>query len=160
MSASVTSSDYLHIAEYPNDDYSHVLGYGDSSHTASRLQLISRDRIKDVKLSKTPIDTDGCAIDRSFYVSSEDLEQDIKAFDLMYGKPLNIQTCILSKSPKMAIAAEFKRASPSKGDLNLKVDCVEQCLQYAKIGAAIISVLTEYKHFKGAAYTFLYQSNK
>ena len=160
MSASVMSSDYLHIAEYPIDDYSHVLGYGDSSHTASRLQLISRDRIKDVKLSKTPIDTDGCGIDRSFYVSSEDLEQDIKEFDRLYGKPLNIQTCILSKSPKMAIAAEFKRASPSKGDLNLKVDCVEQCLQYAKIGAAIISVLTEYKHFKGVAYIFLYQPIK
>ena len=49
----------------------------------------------------------------------------------------------------MAIAAEFKRASPSKGDINLNVDVVEQCLKYADVGAAVISVLTEFEHFKG-----------
>ena len=50
----------------------------------------------------------------------------------------------------MAVAAEFKRASPSKGNINLKADAVEQCLQYAGVGAAVISVLTEYVHFKGS----------
>jgi anthranilate synthase/indole-3-glycerol phosphate synthase/phosphoribosylanthranilate isomerase len=50
----------------------------------------------------------------------------------------------------MAIAAEFKRASPSKGNINLDLDPVEQCVQYAKMGASLISVLTEYRHFKGS----------
>ena len=49
----------------------------------------------------------------------------------------------------MAVAAEFKRASPSKGDINMNVDIVTQCLQYGQAGAAIISVLTEFQHFKG-----------
>lgn len=91
----------------------------------------------------------GCGIDKSFYVSTEDLENEIIEFDSKYGPPLNIQTRILSSYPNMSIAAEFKRASPSKGDLNLKVDCVVQCTEYANIGAAVISVLTEHKHFKG-----------
>lgn len=141
--------EYLHQSQYPDDDYSHILGYGVAGHTMSRLQSISRDRIKDVILSKTPIDTQGCGIDRSFYVSSEDLEDEIAAFDKTYGKPRDVRQAVLSKHPSMTIAAEFKRASPSKGDLNLNVNIIDQCLEYANIGATIISVLTEYKHFKG-----------
>ena len=49
----------------------------------------------------------------------------------------------------MAIAAEFKRASPSKGDINMDVDITTQCLSYARGGASMISVLTEFAHFKG-----------
>ena len=49
----------------------------------------------------------------------------------------------------MAIAAEFKRASPSKGDINIKVNIVDQCLLYSEAGASVISVLTEFRHFKG-----------
>lgn len=51
--------------------------------------------------------------------------------------------------PELAIAAEFKRASPSKGNINIELDAVEQCLEYADAGASIISVLTEFLHFKG-----------
>jgi len=143
------NQEYLHVSEYPDDDYSHILGYGITDHNMSKLQQISRDRINDVILSKTPIDTQGCAIDRSFYVSAEDLEEEIKEFDSINGPPRDIYQVILSKAPTMTIAAEFKRASPSKGDLNLKVNIIDQCLEYANIGATIISVLTEYKHFKG-----------
>lgn len=74
---------------------------------------------------------------------------EVKEFDKVYGKPLNLEDCIISKHPKMAFAGEFKRASPSKGDININLDPVEQCLAYASIGASIISVLTENKHFKG-----------
>lgn len=56
----------------------------------------------------------------------------------------------------MAIAAEFKRASPSKGDINPNLDAVEQCLEYARMGSAVISVLTEFKHFKGFFYPSVY----
>ena len=82
-------------------------------------------------------------------MSEEDLENEIEEFDRKYGKPLNLEQCITSKYPKMSIAAEFKRASPSKGDINPNLDAVTQCLEYAKMGAAVISVLTEFPHFKG-----------
>ncbi|KAG9298432.1 hypothetical protein G9A89_008696 [Geosiphon pyriformis] len=48
-----------------------------------------------------------------------------------------------------AILAEVKRASPSKGNIDLSVNAAEQALSYAKAGASTISVLTEEKWFKG-----------
>jgi anthranilate synthase/indole-3-glycerol phosphate synthase/phosphoribosylanthranilate isomerase len=48
----------------------------------------------------------------------------------------------------IAILAEIKRASPSKGNINLEVHAALQALQYR--GAAAISVLTEPKWFKGS----------
>ena len=33
-----------------------------------------------------------------------------------------------SSSSKMSLAAEFKRASPSKGDINVHVDIIEQVM--------------------------------
>jgi len=47
------------------------------------------------------------------------------------------------------VAAEFKKASPSKGDINADLDPVEQCLKYTQAGVSVISVLTEFQHFKG-----------
>ena len=35
---------------------------------------------------------------------------------------------IASSSSKMSLAAEFKRASPSKGDINVHVDIIEQVM--------------------------------
>ena len=48
------------------------------------------------------------------------------------------------------VAAEFKRASPSKGDIATHLSAAEQTLKYAKAGASVISVLTEPKWFKGS----------
>ncbi|TAK28749.1 MAG: indole-3-glycerol phosphate synthase TrpC [Chloroflexota bacterium] len=48
------------------------------------------------------------------------------------------------------IIAEIKRASPSKGALNLALDPPQLALQYARHGAAAISVLTESRYFKGS----------
>lgn len=127
-------------------------------------------RIAEVERSKKPIDTQGsyyiinllldnychhclqslgCGIDRSFYASSEDLEYEIEQFDKQHGTPLNLANRIADTYPIMAIAAEFKKASPSKGDINPDLDPVKQCLEYANVGAAVISVLTEFAHFKG-----------
>ena len=73
----------------------------------------------------------GCGIDRSFYASSEDLEYDIEQFDKLYRKPLKLASRIADTYSNMAIAAEFKKASPSKGDINSNLDPVTQCLEYA-----------------------------
>ena len=50
----------------------------------------------------------------------------------------------------MALAAEFKRASPSKGDIAPNLNVQEQALAYTQAGACVISVLTEGHYFKGS----------
>eukprot|EP00164_Ancoracysta_twista_P004611 GFYU01006224.1.p1 GENE.GFYU01006224.1~~GFYU01006224.1.p1 ORF type:complete len:522 (+),score=144.71 GFYU01006224.1:108-1673(+) len=49
----------------------------------------------------------------------------------------------------MAVLAEIKRASPSKGAINMDVDVSKQCRHYAEAGASTISVLTEPTWFRG-----------
>lgn len=48
------------------------------------------------------------------------------------------------------ILAEFKRASPSKGDINISAHPANQALTYARGHCSTISVLTEPKWFKGS----------
>lgn len=72
-SSSSKGNPHLHTTEYPGDDYSHIKGYGSEDTELSKLQIISAYRIADTVRNKIPLDTDGCGIDRSFYISSEDL---------------------------------------------------------------------------------------
>jgi len=55
----------------------------------------------------------------------------------------------LRSDAPVAIIAELKRASPSKGDIAPGMDAVAQAMKYAEGGAAGISVLTEPTWFKG-----------
>jgi indole-3-glycerol phosphate synthase len=57
---------------------------------------------------------------------------------------------ILIHADRLQVIAEMKRASPSKGNIAVHTDPVEQASQYEKAGAACISVLTETKYFKGS----------
>lgn len=75
------------------------------------------------------------------------------------GPPLNLHTRLSNNRtlaaadatlPKLSIAGEFKRASPSKGNIALSLDAGEQGLRYANAGASVISVLTEPTWFKGS----------
>lgn len=50
----------------------------------------------------------------------------------------------------LIVAAEFKRASPSKGDIAMDIDAANQAQTYARAGAAVVSILTEPKWFKGS----------
>lgn len=51
---------------------------------------------------------------------------------------------------KIHIIGEVKRASPSKGDINLEVNVVEQAKAYQQAGVSAISVLTDTVFFKGS----------
>jgi anthranilate synthase/indole-3-glycerol phosphate synthase/phosphoribosylanthranilate isomerase len=55
----------------------------------------------------------------------------------------------LRREAPMAVIAEVKRASPSKGDIAPGIDAAEQAAKYARAGAAGISILTEPTWFKG-----------
>jgi hypothetical protein len=52
-----SANNYLHLSEYPNDDFSHILEYNDPEHQLSKLQQITVARIAEVIRNKTPIDT-------------------------------------------------------------------------------------------------------
>lgn len=55
----------------------------------------------------------------------------------------------LKTANHVAIISEFKRASPSKGNINLNLDPESQAKLYKAAGASAISVLTDEKGFKG-----------
>jgi indole-3-glycerol phosphate synthase/phosphoribosylanthranilate isomerase len=77
------------------------------------------------------------------------LKAKIPEFWKNHGSILNLQDVIKRESPRMTLAAEFKRASPSKGEIAVHLDAGEQAQKYASAGANIISVLTEPRWFKG-----------
>ena len=56
----------------------------------------------------------------------------------------------LENKDKLNIIAEIKRASPSKGIINDKIDVAEIARNYEAGGACAISVLTEEDRFKGS----------
>jgi indole-3-glycerol phosphate synthase len=56
----------------------------------------------------------------------------------------------LAEAGPAAIIAEYKRASPSKGEINTKLSCKKVAKMYARGGAAAMSVLTEETYFQGS----------
>ena len=72
-----------------------------------------------------------------------------KQFHETNGPILPLDKIVQSKSPSMALAAEFKRASPSKGDIAPHLNAGTQAGIYFDAGASVISVLTETTWFKG-----------
>ncbi len=54
------------------------------------------------------------------------------------------------RRPNIAIIAEVKRSSPSKGEINTALDLEKQVRAYEKGGAAAISILTEPRRFAGS----------
>lgn len=56
----------------------------------------------------------------------------------------------ISASPHLAVIAEIKRRSPSKGDLNAGLDPALMARRYQAGGATCLSVLTDVNHFAGS----------
>ena len=56
----------------------------------------------------------------------------------------------LSTKRPLPVIAEYKRASPSKGDINLAATPEQVAAAYANAGAGAISALTEETYFKGS----------
>lgn len=122
-----------------HEDQGHLYGYGDPTAKKTRLQEIVEQREKDVAEAKAK-------------VSIDEVRKAAAAFTAEFGQPQSLVECIADAETKpwgLALAAEFKRASPSKGDINADLNAAEQALEYSKVGACMLSVLTEPKWFKG-----------
>ena len=78
--------------------------------------------------------------------------EDLKMlYDLAIAPPqIDFAARLRAVSTDVALMAEIKRASPSKGDIDLQASAPLQARTYALSGAAAISVLTEPHWFKGS----------
>ncbi|KAJ9503994.1 anthranilate synthase / indole-3-glycerol phosphate synthase [Exophiala xenobiotica] len=78
----------------------------------------------------------------------EDLQA---AYDLGLAPPqISFPKRLRQSAYPLALLAEIKRASPSKGIISLGTCAPAQARKYAKAGASVISVLTEPEWFKGS----------
>jgi len=131
----------LESSSDPAHDGRHLFGFEDyENHELSKLQSITATRI----------------LDYDRYLASENktpeatLEDEMKAFWKEHGPLLDLQTVIQEQAPRMALAAEFKRASPSKGNIAVHLNAGDQAKEYAAAGANVVSVLTEPRWFQGS----------
>eukprot|EP00934_Nitzschia_sp_Nitz4_P008174 Nitzschia sp. Nitz4//scaffold81_size91200//40190//42266//NITZ4_004987-RA/size91200-snap-gene-0.23-mRNA-1//1//CDS//3329558713//8164//frame0 len=124
----------------PSYDGRHLYGFNDPSHKLSKLQAITATRMLDYETLLADPSTP----------TEESLVKKYEDFCSQQGPLVNLQSVIQSQSPRMALAAEFKRASPSKGDIAVGLNAGEQAVKYTSAGANVISVLTEPRWFKGS----------
>jgi indole-3-glycerol phosphate synthase len=66
-----------------------------------------------------------------------------------YAKPRPPFVASLWSAGKAPVIAEYKRASPSRGELNMRTSPEEAAAAYAAAGTGALSVLTERQYFKG-----------
>ncbi|MGI8467789.1 MAG: indole-3-glycerol phosphate synthase TrpC [Pyrinomonadaceae bacterium] len=71
-------------------------------------------------------------------------------FKIGENRPPHLLRQILQNQNRINIIAEIKRASPSKGIINDKIDVAEVAQMYERGGARALSVLTEEDRFKGS----------
>ena len=116
----------------------HIFGHGDPAHRLSMLQKVTAVRILDY------------AQNQSGLASVDDLERQAAAFHSRHGPMLHLRAVVQSRAPAMCLAAEFKRASPSKGLINPGATAAAQAATYGAAGASVISVLTEEHWFQGS----------
>ena len=69
-----------------------------------------------------------------------------------YKRPIFSLQHFLLNATKTGIIAEFKRKSPSKGDINIKADVLAVTEAYTANGASALSILTDRQFFGGTAH--------
>ena len=74
--------------------------------------------------------------------------RDLEAMPLFEAKRRDFAEAL--QTDRLAVIAEIKKASPSKGIIREDFDVADLAAQYDEAGAAAISVLTEPLHFQGA----------
>jgi len=142
LAKSSTSNDTRHISFDGTSPIATTPASSEIPPTLSMLNLITATRILDYR--KNQKDDDNTKL-------LQELEAQAKAQQVKNGNVLNLQTVIQREAPRMALAAEFKRASPSKGIMApLGTNAGDKAVQYTKAGANIISVLTEERWFQGS----------
>lgn len=82
-------------------------------------------------------------------------QNDTRSFDGLLKQTKNCEptrgfASRIRATPHLAVIAEIKRRSPSKGDLNAGLDPAVLALQYQGGGASCLSVLTDSNHFGGS----------
>ncbi|MBA2705295.1 MAG: indole-3-glycerol phosphate synthase TrpC [Blastocatellia bacterium] len=65
-------------------------------------------------------------------------------------RPFALRAAVTASEHRFAVIAEFKRASPSKGDIHIKAEPAKFARTFQGNGAAAISVLTEEDFFHGS----------
>jgi indole-3-glycerol phosphate synthase/phosphoribosylanthranilate isomerase len=129
-----------------NENCGHIFGFGNPNHEMSMLQRITATTMLDYESKLNTVDSG----DDNAVPSISNLLEEASSFHEAHGPILPLQSIIQSKSPCMTLAAEFKRASPSKGDIASHLHAGEQACVYFGAGASVISVLTEERWFKGS----------
>jgi len=107
-----------------------------SKKVPSILEKIYAQRLTDVEVAKSTPGT-----------TPSDLST---LLSLHLAPPLIPLVTRLKSSGGIALMAEIKRASPSKGAIAMTTNAAQQALTYALSGASVISVLTEPTWFKGS----------
>ncbi|WP_202065615.1 indole-3-glycerol phosphate synthase TrpC [Enterococcus sp. BWB1-3] len=81
-------------------------------------------------------------------------EKEVSGMELENLQPLRVTESfdarVKNHPEHIHVIGEIKRASPSKGIINLNVDSVKQAKDYEKAGVSAISVLTDEVFFKGS----------
>jgi indole-3-glycerol phosphate synthase len=84
------------------------------------------------------------------FASSDDRSLDALMSEVASRPPTRGFRAALSDLPDLAVIAEIKRRSPSKGDLNADLDPAEMARSYSVGGASCLSVLTDVEFFGGS----------
>ncbi len=97
-----------------------------------------------------PVGTLGMLVDAAHRRAAElvDRERELVSAAHTAGSPPGFRDAL--DRATVAVVAEVKRSSPSKGAINPALDAAEQAAAYERGGAAAISVLTEPGHFGGS----------